>query len=185
MASSDSEPEDQTIRFRDETAAKQGPSLLYYGYDTSNPDVLYSYESLPSRETDIVDRLKGRTKLALCGTDLKMPLILSPGEKYLPCRETLDEFEPINAYFSSQIHALFNALKAYENLSTEANKQAFHEDGAGLEITIGLQSYDIHLECWHRRIHSRRLHLIDAATLPSLSYVTKFRIHDFKSQMLD
>ncbi|KAH7175195.1 hypothetical protein EDB81DRAFT_633444 [Dactylonectria macrodidyma] len=106
-----------------------------------------------------------------------MPLKLSPGEKPLPCRETLGESEDINAYFSSQIHALFNALKAHQDSSIEVDRRPFQQDGSYLRIEIGPQSYDIFPQCMHRDFHSRRLYLSDAATLPLLPHFTKFELN--------
>ncbi|KAH7141920.1 hypothetical protein EDB81DRAFT_653579 [Dactylonectria macrodidyma] len=108
---------------------------------------------------------------------MKMPLILNREESPLLCRETSEEFEPINADFSAQVHALFNALKACEEDSnTEAGRPRFPEGGLDLGIIIGLQSYDIGLECWHRSFHSRRLSLVGASSLSQVSCVTKLQI---------
>ncbi|KPM41933.1 hypothetical protein AK830_g4639 [Neonectria ditissima] len=102
--------------------------------------------------------------------------MINPQESPLLCRETPEEFKPINAHFSAQIHALFNALKACEDSNSEGNGPEFHEDGMGLGISVGLQSYDVYPDCWHRLFHSRRLCLDDVAGLPVLSRVTKLQI---------
>lgn len=171
MASSDSEPKGQTLPVRAKAAAEQRPPLLYYGYDESQK--LYSCESLPSLEEHILNELKGCSEPPSYYMRMRMPLKISPGEKPLPCRETPGEFEDINAYFSSQIHALFNALKAHQDSSIEADRRPLQQDGSYLGIQIERQSYDIFPVCLHRDFHSRRLHLSDAATLPSLPYFTK------------
>ncbi|KAH6894528.1 hypothetical protein B0T10DRAFT_480670 [Thelonectria olida] len=179
MASSHSEPEHQDLPVRDKTIAKQTPRLLYYGYDDSQQ--LYSYESLPSREEHILNDLKERSGLPSYLLKMRMPLMLSPGEKIPPCRETPGEFEDINAYFSSQIHTLFNAIKAYQESSIEVNGRPSQQDGAYLGIDVEHQSYDIYPECMHRDFLPRRLHLTDAATLPLLPHVTEFELGTLSS----
>lgn len=55
--------------------------------------------------------------------NLNMPLLLNSEESPLPCRETPAEFEAINSSFSSQIHALFEALHDFESLSKQKVRQ--------------------------------------------------------------
>lgn len=67
--------------------------------------------------------------------NLNMPLLLNPEESPLPCRETPAEFEAINSSFSSQIHALFEALNDFDSLSkTEDVDGYIHKDGL---ISVG------------------------------------------------
>ncbi|KAH9983226.1 hypothetical protein F4779DRAFT_376962, partial [Xylariaceae sp. FL0662B] len=98
------------------------------------------------------------------------------------CRETPAEFEAINSSFSSQIHALFEALQDFESLSkaeqgkTEDVDGYVCKDGLISIIRINNQSFDRYLDCLHRNFHSRRLSLRDPATLPQLWRVSELRL---------
>ncbi|KAI0133116.1 hypothetical protein F4776DRAFT_140470 [Hypoxylon sp. NC0597] len=114
--------------------------------------------------------------------DLNMPLLFNSKESPLPCRETSAEFEAINSSFSSQIHALFEALHDFENLSKTEGKTEdvdgyIRKDGLFCIININNQSFDRYPECLHRNFHSRRLSLRDLATLPQLWRVCELRLY--------
>lgn len=115
--------------------------------------------------------------------DLNMPLLLNPPESPLACRETQEEFETINASFSAQIHALFEALHESEGRTTSTDGGTLIDvDGLQLAIRIINQSFDIYPSCLHRHFHSRRLSLRhedgdrQATSLPQLSRVTVLRL---------
>ena len=52
-----------------------------------------------------------------CVLDAEMPLLLNPPGAPLACREPPVEFEAVNAHFSAQVHAFFNALHDLENMA--------------------------------------------------------------------
>ncbi|OTA67384.1 hypothetical protein K449DRAFT_390097 [Hypoxylon sp. EC38] len=113
--------------------------------------------------------------------DLNIPLLLNSEESPLPCRETPAEFEAINSSFSSQIHALFEALHDFESLSkTDGNAEDVNEyirkDGIICIIRINNQSFDRYPDCLHRNFHSCRLSLLEPATLPQLWRVSELRL---------
>ncbi|OTB02453.1 hypothetical protein M426DRAFT_13429 [Hypoxylon sp. CI-4A] len=113
--------------------------------------------------------------------DLNMPLLFNPEESPLPCRETPAEFAAINLSFSSQIHALFEALRDLESLSgregnVEEADEYIRKDGIICIIRINNQSLDRFPDCLHRNFHSRRLSILDIATLPQLGRVTGLRL---------
>lgn len=123
--------------------------------------------------------------------DLEMPLLLHSVEAPLPCRETLQEFAPINAHFSTQIHALFAAIRDYEQLSKSEPGQGddyIRDTGLVANIRVGRQSFDRYKSCLHRHYHHRLLTLSDslADSLPELSRVTGLRLSPGKDyQRLD
>ncbi|KAI1104497.1 hypothetical protein F4804DRAFT_188404 [Jackrogersella minutella] len=114
--------------------------------------------------------------------DINMPLLINSDESPLPCRETPAEFEAINSSFSSQIHALFEALHDLESLSQTEGKTEdvdgyIRQDGLIPIIRINNQSFDRYPNCLHRNFHSRRLSLLrDLATLPQLWRVSELRL---------
>ncbi|KAI6086967.1 hypothetical protein F4821DRAFT_120780 [Hypoxylon rubiginosum] len=109
--------------------------------------------------------------------DINMPLLFNSDESPLPCRETPSEFEAINSSFSSQIHALFEALHDFESLSkTEDGDEFIRKDGLVSIVRINNQSFDRYPDCLHRNFHSRRLSLRDPATLPQLWRVRELRL---------
>ncbi|KAI1385207.1 uncharacterized protein F4822DRAFT_438118 [Hypoxylon trugodes] len=120
-----------------------------------------------------------------CVYDLEMPLLLNSDESPLPCRETPTEFEAINPSFSSQIHALFEALHEVEHLSkkeentenkTDDAYDLIDKDGLVPAIRVIGQSFDRYPNCLHRNFHWRRLSLHGPATLPQLWRVTELRL---------
>ncbi|KAH6651433.1 hypothetical protein BKA67DRAFT_570930 [Truncatella angustata] len=115
-----------------------------------------------------------------CPFDAEMPLLLNPPSEPVACREPLALFEAVNAHFSAQVHALFNALHGFEDA---ANKQSSDEldfirpdEGLWLAIRLINQSYDIYPDCFHRTFHTRRLTVQNLDSLPLLQHVTQLRI---------
>ncbi|KAL2133497.1 hypothetical protein VTI74DRAFT_2262 [Chaetomium olivicolor] len=112
--------------------------------------------------------------------DAEMPLLLNPPWAHLACWEPLAEFKAVNAHFSAQVHAFFNALHVLEDMS---DKQSSDElplicSNHGLQPVIRIvnQSFDIGLDCWHRTFHARRLTVQSPDTLPLLNRVTELRV---------
>ncbi len=115
----------------------------------------------------------------------EMPLLLNnrPGAP-LPCREPPADFEAVNAHFSAQVHAFFNALHDLEDM---AARQPSDElpliRASGLQpiISIADQLFarDLDLEdsdCLHRAFHTRRLTVQNPENLPILHRVTELRV---------
>ncbi|KAJ3547610.1 hypothetical protein NM208_g1426 [Fusarium decemcellulare] len=107
---------------------------------------------------------------------LGIRLLLNSRKSPLPCRETPAELEAVSAQFSAQIHALFDALKAFETINAKAEKSAIHQDGLNLTIKVERQSFDIYLDCLHRTFHTYPLTIAHPDSLPLLSTVTTFRV---------
>lgn len=136
----------------------------------------------------ILERAREFGGLRECDYDLNLPLLINAPESTLACRETQNEFETINASFSAQIHAFFEALHDFESRSTSTDGDEFiRAEGVQPSIRVINQSFDIFPSCLHRNFHSRRLFLLgnenkgdndeDAAvSLPQLSRVTVLRI---------
>ncbi|KAI0121046.1 hypothetical protein BJ170DRAFT_646067 [Xylariales sp. AK1849] len=115
-----------------------------------------------------------------CPFDAEMPLLLNPPGEPVVCREPLALFEAVNAHFSAQVHALFNALHSFEDA---ADKQSSDEldlirpdEGLWPAIRLINQSYDIYPDCFHRTFHTRRLTVQNLDSLPLLQHVTQLRI---------
>lgn len=116
-----------------------------------------------------------------CNLDAEMPLLLNPPGAPLACWEPLAEFEAVNAHFSAQVHAFFNALHSLEDMS---DKQSTDElplirpnEGLRPAIRIVAQRFDVGLDCWHRTFHTRRLTVQSPDTLPLLNRVTSLCIY--------
>lgn len=136
----------------------------------------------------ILERAREFGGLRECDYDLNLPLLINAPESPLACRETQDEFGAINASFSTQIHAFFEALREFESRSTSTDGDEFiRAEGLQPSIRVINQSFDIFPSCLHRSFHSRRLFLVSngnhsnndqdaAASLPQLSRVTVLRI---------
>ncbi|OTB14126.1 hypothetical protein K445DRAFT_23907 [Daldinia sp. EC12] len=95
------------------------------------------------------------------------------------------EFQVINSSFSSQIHALFEALYDFEELSetkdetkdeTDEGYRYIREEAFVPIIRIRIQSFDRYPNCLHRNFHSRRLFLRDLGTLLQLWRVSELRL---------
>ncbi len=113
--------------------------------------------------------------------DAEMPLLLNPPSAPLACREPPAEFEAVNAHFSAQVHAFFNALHNLEDMADKQSSEELDlirqdEDLRPLVIRIVNQSFDIGLDCWHRVFHTRRLTVQNPDSLPLLNRVTQLRI---------
>ncbi|KAF3356892.1 hypothetical protein VDGD_04783 [Verticillium dahliae] len=110
-----------------------------------------------------------------------MPLLENPQENPLPCREPIEETTEVSAYFSAQLHALYEQLAAYHarpaaSLADARLAQIDEEKGVQVEITVGCQSFTRFPHCQHLIYHARRLTLHDPKTLPVLPFVRKLRI---------
>ncbi|KAL8377164.1 hypothetical protein RB595_008035 [Gaeumannomyces hyphopodioides] len=118
--------------------------------------------------------------------DLEIPLQLHSEEAPLPCRETPEEFAPINVHFSAQIRALFAAIHDFEQLSTSApggqGEDYIRATGLAATIRVGRQSFDRYKSCLHRHFHHRLLTLSDGLedSLPELPRVTSLRLFPAK-----
>lgn len=78
-----------------------------------------------------------------CAYDLNMPLAFNLPESPLACREPSAEFETVNASFSSQIRAFFEALEEFESQSTSPDGDEFvRKDGLRPIVRIINQSFD-------------------------------------------
>lgn len=93
------------------------------------------------------------------------------------CREPPAEFEAVNAYFSGQVHAFFDALHALEDMSAQKSPGELdlirQDDGLWPTIRLVNQSFDIHPDCLHRIFHTRRLTVQNPDSLPLLYRVTQ------------
>ncbi|KAJ0270103.1 hypothetical protein COL940_011937 [Colletotrichum noveboracense] len=146
-------------------------------------------QATPPSQDAMLDRLltTGRHNgvyvgLRDCDLEAEMPLLLNRAGAPVACMEPSDDFEAVNAHFSVQVHAFFNALHTLENMADEQSPDETDfirkpEDG-GLHAAIRIlnQSYDIYADCWHRTFHNRRLTVQNPDTLPLLNYVTRLRV---------
>ncbi|OHE98651.1 hypothetical protein CORC01_06102 [Colletotrichum orchidophilum] len=147
-----------------------------------------SQGAMLDRLVDAVRRYNARQPrlyvgLGDCNLDVEMPLLLNPTGAPVACMEPPDEFEAVNAHFSAQVHAFFNALHALEHMAVEQSPDEPHEPGliredGGLQLAIRIvnQSYDIYPDCWHRIFHTRRLAVQNPDSLPLLNRVTQLRV---------
>ncbi|KAI0435799.1 hypothetical protein F4803DRAFT_280972 [Xylaria telfairii] len=120
-----------------------------------------------------------------CILDAEMPLLLNlPGAR-LACREPLTEFEAINAHFSAQVHAFFNALHDVEDMADRQSSDELHlirqDKGLWPAIRVVNQSFDIYPDCLHRTFHTRRLTVQNPDDLPLLHRVTQLRVFPLPS----
>jgi hypothetical protein len=115
-----------------------------------------------------------------CDLDAEMPLLLNPPGAPLACREPPAEFEAVNAHFSAQVHAFFNALHALEDVSDKKSSDELDlirpDEGLKPAIRIINQSFDIYPDCLHRTFHTRRLTVQNPDSLPLLNRVTRLRV---------
>ncbi|KAK4154476.1 hypothetical protein C8A00DRAFT_14421 [Chaetomidium leptoderma] len=136
----------------------------------------------PPSQDAILNSLVQDARAGLCvvNLDAEMPLLLNPPGAPLACWEPLAEFEAVNAHFSAQVHAFFNALHSLEEMSDKqsTDEPALIHPDKGLQPAIRVvnQSFDIPLDCWHRIFHSRRLTVQSPDTLPLLNRVTQLRV---------
>ncbi|KAF6809272.1 hypothetical protein CPLU01_15532 [Colletotrichum plurivorum] len=111
----------------------------------------------------------------------EMALLLNPPRAPVSCTEPAEEFDTVNAHFSDQVHAFFNAVHAFEKIadkqSPEEPKLIREDSGLGLVICVQRQSYDIYPDCWHQCIHTRRLTVMNSDSLPLLNRVTNLRVY--------
>ncbi|KFY26969.1 hypothetical protein V493_03765 [Pseudogymnoascus sp. VKM F-4281 (FW-2241)] len=123
----------------------------------------------------------GRNKvvLAACQFEAEMPLLLSP----LVCWEPPAVFEAINAHFSAQVHAFFNALHDLEDMADKPSSDDLEllrrDEWLRPEICIASQSFDnpeANGDCLHRVYHTRRLTVQNPDSLPLLNRVIQLRI---------
>lgn len=119
----------------------------------------------------------------VCELEAEMPLLLNnrPGAP-LPCREPVADFEAVNAHFSAQVHAFFNALHDLEDMAAEQSSDEPPFIRAGPDeclqpaIRVANQLFEPHLDCLHRAFHTRRLTVQNPDSLPALNRVTQLRI---------
>ena len=115
-----------------------------------------------------------------CALNAEMPLLLNQPGARLACREPPAEFETVNAHFSAQVHAFFNALHALETMSANQFPDELplirQDDGLRPTISIVNQSFDIYSDCFHRMFHTRRLTVPNLDRLPFLNRVTQLRV---------
>ncbi|KAI1129788.1 hypothetical protein F5Y10DRAFT_145540 [Nemania abortiva] len=115
-----------------------------------------------------------------CNLDAEMPLLLNPRGAPLACRESPAEFEAINARFSAQVHAFFNALHDFEDMADKKSSDELdlirQDEGTRPAIRIVNQSFDIYPDCLHRVFHTRRLTVQNPDSLPLLNRVTQLRV---------
>ncbi|OBT71933.1 hypothetical protein VF21_09022 [Pseudogymnoascus sp. 05NY08] len=137
----------------------------------------------------------GRNKVVFAATDLEveMPLLLNrPGEP-LACKEPAAVFAAINAHFSGQVHAFFNALHDLEDLADKPSSDDLEplrrDEWLEPDIRIGNQSFhnpeDIPGDCVHRCYHTRRLTVQNLDSLPLLNRVIQLRIFHEEAYSLD
>lgn len=136
-------------------------------------EIVRTYNShLPTGRHNIV--------FAACELEAEMPLLLNPPGAPLACREPSVEFEAVNAHFSAQVHAFFNALHDLEDMADKPSSDDLElvrrDECLRPVIRIINQSFDIYPDCLHRTFHTRRLTVQNPDSLPLLHRVTQLRI---------
>ncbi|OBT52722.1 hypothetical protein VE04_06576 [Pseudogymnoascus sp. 24MN13] len=136
----------------------------------------------------------GRNKIVFpaCQLVVEMPLLLNlPGE-HLACREPPAVFEAINAHFSAQVHAFFNALHDLEDIADKPSSDDLEllrrDEWLRPVIQITNQSFDNpegNDDCVHRCYHTRRLTVQNPESLPLLNRVIQLRIFHDNAYSLD
>ncbi|KXJ87846.1 hypothetical protein Micbo1qcDRAFT_215022 [Microdochium bolleyi] len=98
----------------------------------------------------------------------------------IPCREPPAETAAVSAYFSSQIHTLYEQLAAHQvrmaaSLAEEGLPAIDTERGIFLHLKNDRQDFDYYSTpfCHHRKLHAHRLTLEDPETLPQLPFVRR------------
>ncbi|KAL9948802.1 hypothetical protein D7B24_006512 [Verticillium nonalfalfae] len=109
-----------------------------------------------------------------------MPLLENLQENPLPCREPVEETTEVSAFFSAQLHAMYEQLAVYHarpaaSLADAKLAPIDEEKGIQVEFTVGCQSFTRFPHCEHLIYHARRLTLHDPETLPVLPFVRKLR----------
>jgi hypothetical protein len=124
----------------------------------------------------------GRDKIVFgaCELEAEMPLLLNRPGAPLSCREPPGEFETVNAHFSAQMHAFFNALHDLENMVDKPSSDDLDlcrlDECLRPVICVSNQSFEPYLDCLHRAFHTRRLTIQNPDSLPLLNRVTQLRI---------
>ncbi|OBT65313.1 hypothetical protein VE03_04597 [Pseudogymnoascus sp. 23342-1-I1] len=118
--------------------------------------------------------------------DAEMPLLLNLPSSPLACREPPAEFEAINAHFSAQVHAFFNALHTLEDMAEQQSPDEpdlIRQDEGLRPVVIRIvnQSFDIYLDCLHRTFHTRRLAVKNPDSLPLLKRATQLCISPYEA----
>jgi len=129
------------------------------------------------------EMVHARAGFGVCVLDVEMPLLLNhrPGTP-LPCREPAADFEAVNAHFSAQVHAFFNALHDLEDMAAKQSPDELPFIRAGLGeglqpvIRVANQLFEPDFDCLHRAFHTRRLTIQNPDSLPLLHRVTQLRI---------
>lgn len=122
--------------------------------------------------------------------DAEMPLLLNLPSAPLACREPVAEFEAVNAHFSAQVHAFFNAVHILEDMADKQSSDELvlirrDENLQPVVIRIVDQSFDIYLDCWHRTFHTRRLTVKNPDSLPLLNRGTQLRVVPYQAYSSD
>ncbi|KAK0718700.1 hypothetical protein B0T21DRAFT_295904 [Apiosordaria backusii] len=124
----------------------------------------------------------GRDKIVFgaCELEAEMPLLLNRPGARLPCREPPAEFETVNAHFSAQMHAFFNALHDLEDMADKPSSDDLDlcrpDECLRPVICVSNQSFEPQLDCLHRAFHTRRITVQNPDSLPLLNRVTQLRI---------
>ncbi|KAI5917170.1 hypothetical protein F4810DRAFT_697618 [Camillea tinctor] len=91
---------------------------------------------------------------------------------HVNCRPTLEEIRADNERFSSQIHGIFQALKALEERATASGEVL-----PRISLNISRPSQlDVGVFCQHRTYRSWRLCLLRPGELPELSWVRRLSL---------
>lgn len=130
----------------------------------------------------------GRNKVVFsaCQLEVNMPLLVNLPGAPVPCRESLSVFEAVNAHFSAQVHAFFNALHDLEGMADKPSSDDLEllrrDEWLEPVIRIASQSFanpEAGDDCVHRCYHTRRLNVQKPDSLPLLNRVINLRIsHD-------
>ncbi|EAQ84575.1 hypothetical protein CHGG_08589 [Chaetomium globosum CBS 148.51] len=124
-----------------------------------------------------------------CELNAEMPLLLNPRSSRLACREPPSEFEAVNAHFSAQVHAFFDALHDLEDTADKPSSDNLDlcrpDETLRPVIRIFNQSFDIYPRCYHRHFHTRRLTIQNPERLPLLNRVTSLRILPYRANNSD
>ncbi|QKX53958.1 uncharacterized protein TRUGW13939_01038 [Talaromyces rugulosus] len=112
---------------------------------------------------------------AACNLEAEMPLLWN-----LACREPPAVFAAVNAHFSAQVHAFFNALHDLEDMADKPSSDDLEllrrDEWLRPIISITNQSFHNPEDCVHRCYHTRRLTVQNPDSLPLLNRVIQLRI---------